>query len=93
MDSTKGGRLGLILIFKGLWKMWSYFTSWQFVKMNFICVLLGAEFLIEQKGMTFNHDFGYSFLLFSSLLKIEERRREEWISKNRDQKSCLSARS
>ena len=33
---------------------------------------------IEQKGMTFDYDFGYSFPLFSSLLKI---------------KKCLSARS
>jgi len=24
---------------------------------------------IEQKGMTFDHDFGYSFPLFSALLK------------------------
>ena len=40
--------------------------------------------------MTFDHDFGYYFPLFSSLLKIEERRKGERISKNRDQKSCLS---
>jgi hypothetical protein len=26
---------------------------------------------IEQKGMTFDHDFGYSFPLFSSLLQKE----------------------
>ena len=37
---------------------------------------------IEQKGITFDHDFGYHLPLFSSLN-----------SKNRDQKSCLSARS
>jgi hypothetical protein len=27
---------------------------------------------IEQKGMTFDHDFGYSLPLFSSLLKENE---------------------
>ena len=30
---------------------------------------------IEQKGMTFVYDFGYSFTLFSSLLK--KKRKEE----------------
>ena len=49
-------------------------------------------FVIEQKGMTFDHDFGYSSPPFSSLLKIEGRRKGERISKNRDQRSCLSAR-
>ena len=56
-------------------------------------VLEKQDKLIEQKGMTFNHDFGYSFFHFSSLLKQDERMKEEWISKNRDQKSRLSARS
>ena len=32
---------------------------------------------IEQKGMTFDYDFGYSFPLFSSLLKKEGRRKGE----------------
>jgi hypothetical protein len=45
------------------------------------------------KGMTFDHDFGYSFPLFYSPLKKEGRRKEERIRKNRDQKSSLSARS
>ena len=44
------------------------------------------------KGFTFDHDFGYSFTLFSSLLKKEGRRKGECISKNCNQKSCLSAR-
>ena len=35
--------------------------------------------LIEQKGMTFDHDFGYFF--FSSFLKKEERRKGEWLAK------------
>ena len=32
---------------------------------------------IEQKGMTFDNDFGYSFPLFSSLLKKEGGRKGE----------------
>ena len=48
---------------------------------------------ITQIGMTFDHDFGYSFPLFPFLPKKEERRKREWFSKNRDQKSCLSNRS
>jgi hypothetical protein len=32
---------------------------------------------IEQKGITFDHNFGYSFPLFSSLLKKEGRRKGE----------------
>ena len=48
---------------------------------------------IEQKGMTFDQDFGYSFPIFSSLLKNEGKRKGEWSSKNCDQKLCLSARS
>ena len=48
--------------------------------------------LIEQKGMTFDHDFSYSFPHFSSLLKNrEEKRRIK--QKNPNQKACLSARS
>ena len=36
-------------------------------------------FRIEQKCMTFDHDFGYSFPLFSSLLKNrDEKRRMNW---------------
>ena len=34
-------------------------------------------FMIEQKGKAFDHDFGYSFRLFSFLLKREERKRGE----------------
>jgi hypothetical protein len=33
--------------------------------------------------MTFDHDFGYSPLLFSSLLKKERRRKGEGIAKSR----------
>ena len=44
---------------------------------------VGTVLLIEQKGMTFNHDFGYSFTFFTSFLKKEERRIN---SKNRYQK-------
>ena len=48
---------------------------------------------IEQKGIIFDHDFGYYFSLLSSVLKKEGRRKEESISTNRDQRSCLSAPS
>jgi len=35
--------------------------------------------MIEQNGMAFNHDFGYSFPLFSSLLKKrEEEKKNEY---------------
>ena len=37
--------------------------------------------MIEQKGMTFDQDFVYSFTLFSSLLKREGRRKGELIAK------------
>ena len=37
---------------------------------------LYLTYLIEQKGMNFDHDFDYFFPLFSSLLKKEERRKE-----------------
>ena len=48
--------------------------------------------MIEQKGMTFDHDFGYHFHLFSSLLKkVKKKRRMN--SKYRDQNLYLSARS
>ena len=36
---------------------------------------------IEQKGMTFDHDFSYSFPLFSFLLKKEGRRKKELLAK------------
>ena len=34
------------------------------------------KFMIELKGMTFDYDFGYSFSLFSSLLKKEDMENE-----------------
>jgi hypothetical protein len=33
--------------------------------------------MIEQKGMTLNHDFGYSFPFFSFLLKKEGKNKGE----------------
>ena len=36
---------------------------------------------IEQKGMTFDHDFGYSFHLSSSLLKKREEEKENKLAK------------
>ena len=41
---------------------------------------INSKGLIEQKGMTFDHDFGYSFPLFASLLKKEVRRKAELIA-------------
>ena len=38
--------------------------------------------MIAHKGTTYNYDFGYSFPLFSSLLKKKEgRKKGEWIAK------------
>ena len=45
---------------------------------------------IELKGMTFDHDFSYSFHLFSYLRKKRGKKKRRMDSKNRDQKSCLS---
>ena len=50
------------------------------------------RYVIEQKGITFDHDFGYSFSLFFPPKKGGKKKRTI-NSKNRDQKSCLSARS
>ena len=36
---------------------------------------------IEQKGITFDHDFGYSIPLFSSLLKKREEEKENELAK------------
>ena len=47
---------------------------------------------IEQKGTTFEHYFGYSYPLFTSLLKNSLKKKRRMNSKNRDQKSCLAAR-
>ena len=37
---------------------------------------------IEQKGMTFDHDFGYTFPVFSSLLKRRELEKEKELEKS-----------
>ena len=44
---------------------------------NFLCNLLA----IEQKGMTFGHDFDYSFPLFTYLLKKGGREKENEVAK------------
>ena len=49
--------------------------------------------MIKQKGMTFENDSGYSFPLFLFPTKKRGKRKGESSSKNRDEKSCLSARS
>ena len=38
-------------------------------------------YMIEQKGMTFDHNFGYSFPLFSFLLKQREKENENELQK------------
>ena len=50
-----------------------------------------VKFLIEQKGMTFDHDFCYSFSIFFPFFRREEKMEKKNLSCN--QKSCLSARS
>ena len=50
------------------------------------------HFLIKQKGMTFDHDFCYSFSFYSSLF-LGGKRKEEKNNRSRGQKSYLSARS
>ena len=47
---------------------------------------------IQQKGMTFDHDFFNSFA-FSTLSFFGGKRKEEKNSQSRSQKSCISARS
>ena len=37
--------------------------------------------MMEQEGMTFDHDFSYFILLFSSLLKKEGREKENDVAK------------
>ena len=47
-----------------------------------VIILLGTFILkIEQKGMTFDHDFGYYFPHFSSLLKKKEEEKENELAK------------
>ena len=48
---------------------------------------------IEQKGITFDHDFDYSFPLFSSLLKKSGKKKRRMNKQSRGKKACLSARS
>ena len=55
---------------------------------------LGGSILwMEQKGMTIDHNFCYFILIFSFLLKKRGKRKGEWCSKNRDQKSYLPVSS
>ena len=54
--------------------------------------LLPCSVQIEQKGMPFDNDFGYSLPTFSSLLK-RENKKSRMNNRNFNQKACLSARS
>ena len=40
------------------------------------------SWLTKMKGMSFDHDFVYSFSLFSSLLKKREEEKENELAKN-----------
>ena len=50
-------------------------------------------FEIEQKGLTFVHDFCYSFTFSSTLFFLGGKRNGEKNNQSRGQKACLSARS
>ena len=52
-----------------------------------------ANLRIKQKGITFDHDFCYSFSFFSSLFFSGGMRKEEKNNQSRGQNACLSARS
>jgi len=49
--------------------------------------------MIEQKGMAFDHDFGFYFSPFLIPFKKRWKKKRRMNSKNRDKKSCISARS
>ena len=48
---------------------------------------------MEQKGMTFDHDFCYFIIFFFFPLFLGGKRKGENNNQSRGQKSCLSARS
>ena len=61
-------------------KLWAFLMMITWLKFS----LPGANqpgSLIQQKGMTFDHDFGHSFPLFTSLIKKEGRIKGECIAK------------
>ena len=55
--------------------------------------LINSYLRTSLKGMNVVYDFGCSYPLFSSLLKKRGKKKRRMNSRNRDQKSCLSARS
>ena len=71
---------------------WDFLVIFSGSFINLIIYLsIFSPLMIEQKGMTFDHNFGYSFPLFSSLLKKRGQKKRRMVSKN--QELCLSARS
>ena len=50
--------------------------------LNFSIHIFHVVHLIEQKGLTFDHNFDYSFLPFSSLLKKGEQEKENEYQKS-----------
>ena len=58
--------------------------NWKMTKTHENCKVTASSKMalsIDQKGMTFDQDFGYALPFFSSLLKKEGRRKGEWIAK------------
>ena len=60
-------------------KLNAMFTLYLYIQYDFAYLynIVRNYKLIEQKGMTFDHDFGYSFSIFSSYLKIKNREEEK----------------
>ena len=77
----------MYIILNCLGKIWISFPHKYSPLLGFRSVTL-----IEQKGMTFDHGFCYSFSFPSSLF-LGGKRKGERITKSRCHKSCLSARS
>ena len=68
--------------------LFSHFASYSIA-----FVILGiAIFMIEQKGMTFDHNFCYSFYFLLPPFLVGKRKGDK-NNQSRGQKSCLSARS
>ena len=71
----------------------NYFYEWNSLLLLFWLRKTRNLFEIEQKGMTLDHVFCYSFSFSSSLLILGGKRKREKNNQSRDQKSCLCDRS
>ena len=68
----------------------AFTTFYNFIYIKHIFVLC---LKIEQKGMTFDNDFCYSFFFSCSPFFLVGKRKGEENNQSNGQKSCLSARS